>query len=135
MVADALSRKPVSLNVMLESLPSELKEEIAQLNLVIVEAGLANILKVTPTLEEEIRKAQSGDADLQKHIKFSDFSKDQCGTLRFRGRICVPNQADLKQKILSEAHGSSYSIHPGGTKMYEDLRQIFWWDGMKKDIS
>ena len=52
MVADALSRKPVSLNVILESLPPELKEEIAQLNLVIVEAGLANILKVTPTLEE-----------------------------------------------------------------------------------
>ena len=112
-----------------------LKEEIAQLNLVIVEAGLANILKVTPTLEEEIRRDQSGDADLQKHIKFSDFSKDQCGTLRFRGSICVPNQGDLKQKILSEAHESSYSIHPGGTKMYEDLRQIFWWDGIKKDVA
>ena len=51
MVADALSRKPVSLNVMPESLPPELKEELAQLNLVIVEAGLANILTVTPTLE------------------------------------------------------------------------------------
>ena len=96
MVADALSRKPVSLKVVLESLPSELKEEIAQLKLVIVEAGLANSLTVTPTLEEEIRKAQSGDADLQKRIKFSDFSKDQYGTLRFRGRICVPNQADQK---------------------------------------
>ena len=80
-VADALSRKPVSLNVMLESLPSELKEEIAQLNLVIVEAGLANILTVTPTLEEEIRKAQPGDAKLQKCIKSSDFSKDQYSTL------------------------------------------------------
>ena len=63
-VADALSRKPVSLNVMLEFLPSELKEEIAQFNLVIVEAGLANILMVTPTLDEEIRKAQPGDANL-----------------------------------------------------------------------
>ena len=52
-VADALSRKPVSLNVMLESLPSEHKEEIAQLNLVIVEAGLANILTVTPTLRKK----------------------------------------------------------------------------------
>ena len=76
-VADALSRKPVSFNVMLESLPSELREEIAQLNLVIVEASLANILTVTPTLEEEIRKAQPGDANLQKRIKSSDFSKDQ----------------------------------------------------------
>ena len=76
MAADALSRKPVSLNIILESLPLELQEEIAQLNLVIVEAGLANILKVTPTLEEEIRKSQSGDANLQKRIKSSDFSND-----------------------------------------------------------
>ena len=81
MVADALSRKPVRLKNLLESLPPELKEEIAQLNLVIVEAGLTNILKVTPTLEEEIRKAEPSDADLQKRVKLSNFSKDRCGTL------------------------------------------------------
>ena len=57
MVADALSRKHVSLNIILESLPPELQEEIAQLHLVIVDAGLANIMEVVPTLEEEIRKA------------------------------------------------------------------------------
>ena len=88
-----------------------------------------------------IRKAQPADTVLQKRAKSvvagqtPGFSKDQFGTLRFRGRICVPNEADLKQKILSEAHESSYSIHPGGGKMYEDLRHIFWWDGMKKDIA
>ena len=126
---------------MLKSLPTKLQEEIAQLNLVIVDAGLANILEVAPTLEEEIRKAQPADTKLQRHAKgqmakqASDFSKDEFGTLRFHGRICVPNQPDLRKKILSEAHESSYSIHPGGTKMYEDLRQIFWWDGMKKDIA
>ena len=57
MVADALSRKPASLNAMLESLPPELQQEIAQLNLVIVNASLANIPEVNPTLEEEIRIA------------------------------------------------------------------------------
>ena len=99
-VADALSRKPVSLNVMLKSLPTELQEEIAQLNLVIVDAGLTNILEVTPTLEMEIRKAQPDDAKLQKHARQPpDFFKDNFGTLRFRGRICLPNQPDLKRKI------------------------------------
>ena len=68
-VADALSRKPVSLNVILKSLPPELQEEIAQLNLVIVDAGLANILEVTPTLEMEIRKAQPADANLQRRAE------------------------------------------------------------------
>ena len=69
MVADALSRKPDSLNVILKSLPPELQEEIAQLNLVIVDVGLANILEVTLTLEEEIRKAQPADIKLQKRAK------------------------------------------------------------------
>ena len=63
MVVDALSRKPVSLNVILKSLSPELQEEIAQLNLVIVDAGLANILEIAPTLEEEIRKAQPADTE------------------------------------------------------------------------
>ena len=86
-VADALNRKPVSLNTIMESLPPELQKEIAQLNLVIVSAGLANIMEVTPTLEEEIRKAQSDDTVLQKRAKSmlagqtSNFSKDQHGTL------------------------------------------------------
>ena len=127
MVANALSRKPVSLNVISKSLPLKLQEEIAQLNLVIMDAGLSNILEITPTLEEEIRKAQPADTKLQRYAKGQmteqtpDFSKDKFGTLRFCGRICVPNQPDLKKKILSEAHESSYSIHPGGTKIYEDL--------------
>ena len=69
MVADALSRKPVGLNVILRSLPPEVQEEIAQLSLIIVDAGLANILEVTPTLDTEISKAQSADAKLQRRAK------------------------------------------------------------------
>ena len=57
-VVDALSRKPANLNALMDSLPPELQEEIVQLNLVIVDAGLVNILEVTPTLEDEIRMIQ-----------------------------------------------------------------------------
>ena len=63
-VADAPSWKPISLNAILESLPREHKEEIAQLNLVIVDAVLANIMEVTPTHEEEIREAQPANTVL-----------------------------------------------------------------------
>ena len=100
--------------------------------MVIVDAGIVNILEVTPTLEEEIRVAQADNKSLQIYFErlregnTQDFSKDALGTLRFQGRIRVPEQADLKIKILAEAHESSHSIHPGSTKMYEDLRRIFW---------
>ncbi|KAK1664390.1 hypothetical protein QYE76_052549 [Lolium multiflorum] len=41
---------------------------------------------------------------------------------------------ELKQVILQEAHDTLYSIHPGGTKMYQDLKEQFWWHGMKREI-
>jgi hypothetical protein len=36
---------------------------------------------------------------------------------------------------MDEAHNSEYSIHPGSTKMYMDLKQKNWWNGMKADIA
>jgi hypothetical protein len=54
--------------------------------------------------------------------------------LWYKGRICVPNVNELKDKILCEAHDSAYSIHPGGNKMYHDLKATYWWYGMKRDV-
>ena len=61
-----------------------------------------------------------------------DFRIDTDGILRFRNRVVVP--AEIKEKVLSETHQTKYSIHPGGTKMYKDLKRKFWWEGMKKDV-
>ena len=56
------------------------------------------------------------------------------GVLRIKGRVCVPRVDDLIYTILTEAHSSGYSIHPGATKIYRDLKQHFWWSRMKRDI-
>ena len=53
------------------------------------------------------------------------------GILRFRTRLCVPNDGDLRRELLEEAHCSRLAIHPRGTKMYKDLRQNYWWSSMK----
>jgi hypothetical protein len=47
----------------------------------------------------------------------------------------VPRRQALKKKILDKAHTSRYSIHPGSTKMYHDLRQQFWWIRMKHEAA
>jgi hypothetical protein len=47
----------------------------------------------------------------------------------------VPRREALKKKILDEAHTLRYSIHPGSTKMYHDLRQQFWWTRMKREAA
>ena len=55
--------------------------------------------------------------------------------LRYHGRLCVPNIDNLRPNIIAEAHGSWYFIHQGSTKMYHDIMEIYWWEGMKRDIS
>lgn len=42
---------------------------------------------------------------------------------------------ELKKSIIEEGHRSGLSIHPGATKMYQDLKKLFWWPDMKKEVS
>jgi hypothetical protein len=63
------------------------------------------------------------------------FEEDEQGVLWYKGRICVPADSELKEVIMKEAHETPYSIHPGGTKMYQDLKEQFWWHGMKREIA
>ena len=57
------------------------------------------------------------------------------GLARYKKRIYVPPQTELKKKILEEAHKSKYTLHPGATKMYHDLKSTYWWPGMKRDVT
>jgi hypothetical protein len=47
----------------------------------------------------------------------------------------IPKDQDLKRKILDEAHLSKFSMHPGSTKMYHDLKPLYWWTRMKREIA
>jgi hypothetical protein len=67
--------------------------------------------------------------------KTSDFSEDSQGTLWMGKQICVPNLKHLIELILQETHDLAYSIHPGSTKMYKDLKTRYWWYGIKGDIA
>ncbi|GJW57612.1 putative reverse transcriptase domain-containing protein [Tanacetum coccineum] len=57
------------------------------------------------------------------------------GALYYLDRIWVPLKGDVRTLIMDEAHKSKYSVHPGDDKMYYDLRDRYWWSGMKKDIA
>ncbi|WMV50359.1 hypothetical protein MTR67_043744 [Solanum verrucosum] len=56
------------------------------------------------------------------------------GALRICGYICVPSVGGWVCMILGEGHYSKYSIHPRTTKMFHDLKQHYWWCGIKRDI-
>jgi hypothetical protein len=67
--------------------------------------------------------------------KAPDFTEDDQGTVWFKKRICVPEIKHLCQLILREAHDSDYSSHPISTKMYQDLKEKYWWYGLKRDVA
>ncbi|GJT61440.1 putative reverse transcriptase domain-containing protein [Tanacetum coccineum] len=56
------------------------------------------------------------------------------GALYYLDRIWVPLKGDVRNLIMDEAHKLNYSVHPGLDKMYYDLKDMYWWLGMKKDI-
>ena len=55
--------------------------------------------------------------------------------LWFKNRIVVSKDFELRKQILDEAHTSRLSIHPGSNKMYQDLKQRFWWTRMKREVA
>jgi hypothetical protein len=63
------------------------------------------------------------------------FSIDEQGMLWYKKRLCIPEMKEIRELILRKAHDSAYSIHPGSTKMYHDLKSRYWWYGMKRVIA
>ena len=55
------------------------------------------------------------------------FSIKEAGSFYFRNRLCVLDDKELKKKLLFEAHNTVFTMHPGGNKMYQDLKQHYWW--------
>ena len=56
------------------------------------------------------------------------------GSLRYRGQVVVPQLTDLREEILRESHCSRFTVHPGGMKMYQDLRHQYYLNGMKRHV-
>jgi hypothetical protein len=138
-VVDALSRKSYTNEMQVMPWSRELCAECEYLNLGFTTNAVELVLE--PTLEQDIRKVQMKDTKLREIAenivkgKSPGFHKDDNGTLWFGKILCVPEDKTIRKTILSEAHESAYSIHPGSTKMYLDLREKYWWYGLKRDVA
>jgi hypothetical protein len=114
-----------------------------KLNLEIIPQGSLNHLSIEATPWDNIVLAQQRNKGVriikqklaQEEGKYKCFRIDHEGVLWFNERIVVPNDHRLRKQILDEAHLSKFSMHPGSTKMYQDLKQNFWWTRMKREIA
>jgi hypothetical protein len=138
-VAGALSQRSHANQLVVKSTSFELCDEFAKLKIMANSEVVE--MEVGSSLLQEICKGQLEDEKIQeirhniKEEKSPSFTKDDQGVLWYEGRICVPNVKESEDKILREAHESAYSIHPGGNKMYHDLKTTYWWYAMKRDVA
>ncbi|XP_073313475.1 uncharacterized protein [Primulina huaijiensis] len=129
-VADALSRKHAVIAHLLVQRPQ--LEEIQRFELAVYSRGDApNLatLSVQPTLRDKIQVGQTSDEQLQKWRQRDEAKGRRLYTVvddivRYRDRLWVPDSDSLREDILSEAHSTPYSIHPGIKKMYKDLQSL-----------
>jgi hypothetical protein len=142
-VTDALSRKDHCNHLELEPVSEPLCKEMRRLNLEVVPQGILYASTAESNLYDKIVTAQRNDADIQTirqklaegDPKYTCFQEDHQDVVWFVKRLVVPVDPKIKKIILDEAHRSKFSIHPGSTKMYQDLKQNFWWSNMKVDVA
>nr|GEW63613.1 putative reverse transcriptase domain-containing protein [Tanacetum cinerariifolium] len=118
-VADALSRK------------ERLKPRRVCAMSMTIQSGLkAKILEAQGEASKDLKAPTEWLMGLERH-----FEKRDDGGVYFFDRVWIPSVGGIRKLIMDEAHTSRYSVHPGTDKMYYDLRDLYWWPSIKRDIA
>nr|GEV51690.1 hypothetical protein [Tanacetum cinerariifolium] len=119
-VADALSRKEREKPLRVRSLVLTDHKDLMQQ---ILEAQVES-LKEGNVQKEDLGRMQKQIFEIRTNgIRYHD------------KHIWLPLHGGLRDLIMHESHKSKYSTHAGSTKMYQDLRKLYWWPNMKDDIA
>nr|GEZ99581.1 putative reverse transcriptase domain-containing protein [Tanacetum cinerariifolium] len=129
-VADALSRKerikPLRIRALVMMIGLDLSNQIL---------GAQTKAKKP----ENLKKEDVGGVLIENSKDPEKFRKEKLeprtdGTLCLNNRSWLPCYGDLRALIMHESYKSKYSVHPGFDKMYQDLKQLYWWPNMQADI-
>nr|GEX57599.1 retrotransposon protein, putative, Ty3-gypsy subclass [Tanacetum cinerariifolium] len=124
-VVDALSRKersrPLRVRALVMIMGLDLPREILEAQ--------------TEALKPKNLSAEDVGGMLRKDLPKEKLEPRVDGTLCLNNRSWVPCFGDLRTLIMHESHKSKYSIHPGSDKMYQDLKQLYWWPNVKANIA
>nr|GEX41547.1 putative reverse transcriptase domain-containing protein [Tanacetum cinerariifolium] len=130
-VADALSRKewikPLRVRALVMTIGLDLPKQILG-------------AQTEARKPENLKKEDVGVMLIENSKDPEKFRKEKLeprtdGTLCFNNRSWLPCYGDLRNLIMHESHKLKYSVHLGSDKMYQDLKQLYWWPNMKADIA
>ena len=98
-------------------------------------------LVATPSLLSKVIESQGQDTEVvsirdrvRSGMGDEGWAIHTYGSLWYKGRVVVPQLIELREEILREFHCSCFPVHPGGMKMYRDLRCQYYWSEMKRHI-
>ena len=133
-VADALNWKSRGALASITSREWQMLEVVGQFELQYNEQaqGMLGGLVATPSLLVRVIESQGQDVEMvsirdriQSGTGDEGWTLHADGSLRYKGRVVVPQSINLRDEILKEFHCSRFAMHPGGTKMYRDLRRQY----------
>nr|GEY52131.1 putative reverse transcriptase domain-containing protein [Tanacetum cinerariifolium] len=124
-MADALSRKersrPLRVRTLVMTMGLNLPKEILEAQ--------------TKALKPKNLSAEDVGGMLKEDMPKEKLEPRANETLCLNNRSCVPCFGNLKTLIMHKSHKSKYSIHSSSDKMYQDLKQLYWWPNIKANIS
>ncbi|GKB72242.1 putative reverse transcriptase domain-containing protein [Tanacetum coccineum] len=99
----------------------------------VVADALSRKERIEPLRKEAVKVENIEAEDIEGMLKKLEARAD--GTLCLDNRSWLPCYDDTRSLIMHESHKSTYSIHPGSDKMYQDLKMLYWWPNMKANIA
>nr|GEV60053.1 putative reverse transcriptase domain-containing protein [Tanacetum cinerariifolium] len=130
---------PVKANVVADALSRKERIEPLRVRSLVMTIGL--------DLPERILEVQSKDKKpknlvneyvggvIRKDIPKEKLEPRADETLCLHDRSWLPCYGDLRFVIMHESYKSRYFIYPSSKKMYQDMKNLYWWPNMKADIA
>ena len=139
-VVDTLNRKVQVTGLMIKE--CNMLEKVSEWNPRLeCQKAIFNNITVRSTLMDWIKETQKKDSAVQKWAekvqkgKLPDFNLNLEVILRYRNRVVLLTDEIVKKKFLEETHRSKYTVHLGSSKLYQDLKELYWWDNIKREIA
>ena len=118
--------------------PEYFRVRSAQVGHVLIHAEEKSILssiRKSKSLDESVLKAVGElRSSTTKHLRSDDWKFEQ-DLILFRGKVYVPNDDNIRRKLVKLHHDSPIAGHPGRWKTTEMVGRNYWRPGMTRFIA
>ena len=84
---------------------------------------------------KRIRKNNMREKEVVQALEKNEgLAWEEDGVAYMKERVYMPNNKEIREKILKEHYDPANIGHPGQHRMLELLKRTYWWPGLKEDV-